>query len=199
MFQQQIPHLSADDYQQILSDYPPIISKEQMCHICHLSKRNATYLLQHHLIPCTFTGKATHSYQIETKDVVAFMLQREIEPERFTVSSFTQPRRKSRNFITDDEAATLQAMLTECFTNYPDLLHVSQVCEITGYSPDTINKWCNSGILMSFTPHRAHLIPKGALIDFMTGSTFWHISTKSIKHLHMLGEIKKQLSLGHKK
>ena len=31
--------------------------------------------------------------------------------------------------------------------NYPDVLTVAQVCEVTGYQRHTILKWCSKGLL----------------------------------------------------
>lgn len=63
--------------------YPEIMSKEQMRIACHISKRTALYLLQFNLIPHTFTGKKTRCYAIKKSDVIAFMNDREVNPEKY--------------------------------------------------------------------------------------------------------------------
>lgn len=45
------------DYSYLLREYPETVSKEQLCQICHISKRKATWLLEHGYIPCEDTGK----------------------------------------------------------------------------------------------------------------------------------------------
>src|SRR5574344_2569947 len=63
--------------------YPEIMNKEQMRIACHISKQTALYLLQFNLIPHTGTGKKTRCYAIKTSDVIAFMNDREVNPEKY--------------------------------------------------------------------------------------------------------------------
>ena len=59
------------------------VSKEQFCKICHLKKSKARQLLQSGLVPCIDTGIPTARYQIALKDVIKYLQDREIDPERF--------------------------------------------------------------------------------------------------------------------
>ena len=63
--------------------YPEIMNKEQMRIACHISKQTALYLLQFYLIPHTCTGKKTRCYAIKKSDVIAFMNDREVNPEKY--------------------------------------------------------------------------------------------------------------------
>ena len=63
--------------------YPEIMNKEQMRIACHISKQTALYLLQFNLIPHTCTGKKTRCYAIKKSDVIAFMNDREVNPEKY--------------------------------------------------------------------------------------------------------------------
>ena len=63
--------------------YPEVMNKEQMRIACHISKRTALYLLQFNLIPHTCTGKKTRCYSIKKSDVIAFMNDREVNPEKY--------------------------------------------------------------------------------------------------------------------
>ena len=62
---------------------PEVMDKEQMRIACHISKRTALYLLQFNLIPRTCTGKKTRCYSIKKSDVIAFMNDREVNPEKY--------------------------------------------------------------------------------------------------------------------
>ena len=64
-------------------NYPEIMNKEQMRIACHISKQTALYLLQFNLIPHTCTGKKTRCYAIKKSDVIAFMNDREVNPEKY--------------------------------------------------------------------------------------------------------------------
>ena len=68
-----------------LAQYPEIMNKEQMRKVCHISKRTAHYLLQFNLIPHVCTGKKTRCYAIKKKDVIDFMINREVNPSRYIV------------------------------------------------------------------------------------------------------------------
>ena len=63
--------------------YPEIMNKEQLYKVCHISKRTAQYLLQSGLIPNTYTGKRTRCYQIKKSDVIAFMEDRKVNPNKY--------------------------------------------------------------------------------------------------------------------
>ena len=58
--------------QETLKRYPKEISKEQLCKLCHISKRVAKYYLDNGVIPCRSNGQATHKYAIRIRDVIAF-------------------------------------------------------------------------------------------------------------------------------
>lgn len=68
-----------------LEQYPEIMNKEQLRKVCHISKRTAHYLLQFNLIPHVCTGKKTRCYAIKKRDVIDFMINREINPSRYIV------------------------------------------------------------------------------------------------------------------
>ena len=68
-----------------LKQYPEIMNKEQLRKVCHISKRTAHYLLQFNLIPHVCTGKKTRCYAIKKRDVIDFMINREINPSRYIV------------------------------------------------------------------------------------------------------------------
>ena len=65
--------------------YPEIMNKEQMWIACHISKQTALYLLQFTLLPHTCTGKKTRCYAIKKRDVIDFMINREVNPSRYIV------------------------------------------------------------------------------------------------------------------
>ena len=61
------------------------MNKEQLRKVCHISKRTAHYLLQFNLIPHVCTGKKTRCYAIKKRDVINFMINREVNPSRYIV------------------------------------------------------------------------------------------------------------------
>ena len=73
------------DYSALLKDYPPIISKDQLYRICHISKRKATWLLENGIIPCEDSGKKTRRFKIRIIDVIQYLETLENSPEQIVV------------------------------------------------------------------------------------------------------------------
>ena len=46
-----------------IQNLPDTFSLQDLCRVCHISKRDGRYYLQSELIPCTYTGKKTRCYQ----------------------------------------------------------------------------------------------------------------------------------------
>ena len=67
---------------QQLDALPATITKDQFYRICHISKRHAKYLLDSGLVKCVDSGKKTRKYKIEMKDVLAYLIDRELDPEK---------------------------------------------------------------------------------------------------------------------
>ena len=68
---------------QQLDALPATITKDQFYRICHISKRHAKYLLDSGLVKCVDSGKKTRKYKIEMKDVLAYLIDRELDPEKY--------------------------------------------------------------------------------------------------------------------
>ena len=68
---------------QQLDALPATITKDQFYRICHISKRHAKYLLDSGLVKCVDSGKKTRKYKIEIKDVLAYLIDRELDPEKY--------------------------------------------------------------------------------------------------------------------
>ena len=73
--------------------------------------------------------------------------------------------------------------------NYPDVLSVAQVCEVTGYQRHTILKWCSKGLLKTILQTPKYMIPKVWLLEFVTSDFFNEISRKCGKHYTAIREI----------
>ena len=73
-------------FKEIKKQYPKTMSKDQLYRVAHISKATALYLLQSGAIPCKDTGKKTRRYTIKTDDVIEYLRQREICPEKYKAS-----------------------------------------------------------------------------------------------------------------
>ena len=73
--------------------------------------------------------------------------------------------------------------------DYPYVLTVEQVCEVTGYKRHTILKWCSKGQLKTILQTPKYMIPKVWLLEFVTSDFFNEISRKCGKHYTAIKEI----------
>ena len=183
--------MSAKEYADILTQYPDTITKEQMYQICHISKRTALYLLESGLVPSQCTGKKTRKYTIATVDVIAYLIQRERDPDKFTPPvGWYKPDGKINQIriasivppLSPECIERMRQLFIDILTPYPDLLNVSDIVEITGYCSTSVVNWCEKRYIHRFLIHRKYLIPKESLLDFMMSERFRKISVKSEKH-----------------
>ena len=166
-----------EDIKQRLQGYPSYISKEQLCKICHISKRTALRLLEDGSIPCKSNGKQTRKYQIALADVEAFLLKRQA---RIKINP-----REARNVyrpMSAEMKILLPHVVTDWLEPYPDVLSVDEVVQITGYGSSSVVKWCKKEDLQHYCIGRKFFVPKTWLQEFMLSERFWGIHVKS--HIH---------------
>ena len=70
-------------YESIRRTNPETISKDKFYKIAHISKATALHLLQNGLVPCKDTGKKTRRYTIRTDDIIFYLIDRELHPDRY--------------------------------------------------------------------------------------------------------------------
>ena len=70
-------------YSDLLRQYPAYMTKEQMYQVCHISKKTCLFLLQSGLVPCLDSGKKTRRFKIETANVIRYLADRELHPDRY--------------------------------------------------------------------------------------------------------------------
>lgn len=166
-----------EDIKQRLQGYPSYISKEQLCKICHISKRTALRLLEDGSIPCKSNGKQTRKFQIALADVEAFLLKRQA---RIKINP-----REARNVyrpMSAEMKSLLPHVVTDWLEPYHDVLSVDEVVEITGYGSSSVVKWCKKEDLQHYCIGRKFFVPKTWLQEFMLSERFWGIHVKS--HIH---------------
>lgn len=165
------------DIRKMLQGYPSYISKEQLCKICHISKRTALRLLEDGSIPCKSNGKQTRKFQIALADVEAFLLKRQARIK-------TNPR-EARNVyrpMSAEMKSLLPHIVTDWLEPYPDVLSVDEVVQITGYGSSSVVKWCKREVLQHYCIGRKFFVSKTWLQEFMLSERFWGIHIKS--HIH---------------
>lgn len=175
-----------EDIKQRLQGYPSYISKEQLCKICHISKRTALRLLEDGSIPCKSNGKQTRKFQIALADVEAFLLKRQARIK-------IKPR-EARNVyrpMSAEMKSLLPHVVTDWLEPYPDVLSVDEVVQITGYGSSSVVKWCKKEDLQHYCIGRKFFVPKTWLQEFMLSERFWGIHVKSHIHRQSLASLER--------
>ena len=170
------------------SKVPDILTKEQVRLLCHCSKRTALYYLKSGKLPCIYSGKKTRCYKIRKEDLMAFVEDLENHPEFYTVpegwygGSGGMIRRQYSSAVKID-GEDLHEYYRFLLKEYPDVLEVKKVSEITGYGIPVISRWCRTRKVKYFSIGAKNMIPKIYLIDFFCSNAFRTISRKSEWHI----------------
>lgn len=175
------------DYDE-LKNYPDILNKEQLRIVGHMSKRTALFLLENKLIPSTSTGKKTRCYRIRKEDIIAFFDDQDIATEKYI-----QPTKWYGEVVTIRKlpkkginTRKLEKYYTSKFKEYEDVMTISDVMKLTGYSKSAITQWVNIGKLKSFYVRNKTLIPKPYLMEWLLSPEYNGIERKSKKHVHAI-------------
>ena len=176
--------------------YPEIMSKEQMRIACHISKRTALYLLQFNLIPHTFTGKKTRCYAIKKSDVIAFMNDREVNPEKYIApknwykygGEIVRPYKIRIQPPCAKDEKKLRRYYESRLAALPDVMDVAAAVDFTGYNRRTVCQWIRVGKLKALSLLQKYMIPKCYLIDWLCSDDYNNTNRKSRRHIDMLWE-----------
>ena len=178
-------------YDWVLRKYPELISKEQMAQICQISKKTCLYLLTSGLVPCQDRGTVTHRFLIRAQDVVEYLKQREICPEKYRPpKGYYYNRRPVKEtpqakvisvLITKANLHAAQDYFAGLLRNYPDVMNTLQVAEFLGYSRPTVTRWCHDQRMRFFSIHKSIQVPQEYLIEFILGDYFMGLKNPSGK------------------
>lgn len=193
-------------FDQLRSEYPDGLSKEQFYKIAHISKATARYLLQSGKVPCKRTGKKTHCYLIQIEDVIFYLQDRKAHPNRYLATDgwysakskdekgSTSYRQELRVF-SQKQIKNLRTHINMQTNDACDLLNIKMISTVTGYSRSSICKWCKSGRLRSFKIYGAYNVPREWLVDFLTSEYANVIVRKSKRHLELIREFLEKESI----
>ena len=195
---------------QQLDALPATITKDQFYRICHISKRHAKYLLDSGLVKCVDSGKKTRKYKIEIKNVLAYLIDRELDSEKYRapagyyIGNSGKLKRCIRRgqapgsvvtfHFTEQEKPGLLAAWQAAAAEYKDLMTTAEVCELTGYQSQTVYRWYHSKAITGFIIQGKLLISKLTLLEFLAGDKAINIVRKSPKHLNLLCQYRNECS-----
>ena len=181
------------DYAEIKKAHPKTMSKDQFYKVAHISKATALFLLQSGLVPCKDSGKKTRRYTIKTKDVISYMQERIVSPEKFravdgwylTRSGYGKSRNSGKDklmALTEEQTELLRQYFENELTDYDDLMSTADFADFLGYARTTVINWCNKKRLKAFSISGSLLIPKISAAEFLASPKAHCISPKSFRH-----------------
>ena len=156
-------------------------------------------LLQFNLIPHTFTGKKTRCYAIKKSDVIAFMNDREVNPEKYIApknwykygGEIVRPYKIRIQPPCAKDEKKLRRYYESKLAALPDVMDVAAAVDFTGYNRRTVCQWIRVGKLKALSLLQKYMIPKCYLIDWLCSDDYNNTNRKSRRHIDMLWEAQK--------
>ena len=125
--------------------------------------------------------KKTRKYSIKITDVVDFLYFRDENPllRKMKIGA----ERMSGRCHSESTIRLLEKTLSRVLEEYPDVLEIPQVMEITGYKHQTILNWCNKNKVEHFLIRMRCMIPKTSLMEYLAADGFHAINAESKAHI----------------
>ena len=183
----------------VFDEYPEIMNKEQMFRVCGIGKNTAQYLLETGLVPCTDTGKKTHRFLIAKSDVIAYVTDRERNPDKYKAPALWYTDGQSVEHpdlcksLEQDELndTRIRAYYEEKLRYYSSLLTPKNIMMFTGFSKTAVNNWIYGGKLRYLDCLAGNLIPKEYFLDFLCSEWFNKNNRKPDRTKKYITEISK--------
>ena len=86
--------------------------------------------------------------------------------------------RVSKHYHSESTIRLLEKTLSRVLEEYPDVLEIPQVMEITGYKHQTILS-CNKNKVEHFLIRMRCMIPKTSLMEYLVADVFYAINAES--------------------
>jgi len=181
-----------EQYMALKSQYPNLLSLDELSRVCRIAKQSARYLVEHGIIPAIDTGKKTWRYKIAIDDVIAYLQNREKYGSMIPPGAVTSRYRDRKNIAAGNRKSFSQivkqgqeCLIAEYFNfiyiNCADVLTTNDIAEMTGLDRGTILKLAQSGHIKSLVSSPKYLIPKQYLLEFVI--TRRYIEAKSNSEL----------------
>lgn len=177
--------------------YPDVMTKEQMRIACHISKRTALYLLKFNLIPHTYTGKKTRCYAIKKSDIIEFMINREVNPDRYIAPAnwYRSGKTDMRAYkiriqpLAPADKAKCRRFYKSKLASQPEVMDVDMVGSFTGYNRRTVGMWIRQRKLRALKLLHKYVIPQEFLIEWLCSDAYNNTRRKSRQHIDFLWEL----------
>jgi hypothetical protein len=184
-------------YEDLRAEYPETISLDQLYRICRISKKSAAYLIRHGIIPAEDTGRKTWRYRIALEDVIDYLYRRDKVGSMIPRGAANSRSGKSslRTSYTDLIKGCPPRRLTEYFSfiysDYPDVLTVDEITEMTGLCHKTIFLLLKDGALTAIEKQPKYFISKKTLLEFVSTPRFVESKSNSEVFRKIIGGFEK--------
>lgn len=181
------------DYEIIIHEYPAYVNLEQVRTILHISRRKAAWLVQNGFIKGSINDKQTHQYCIKRDDLVYYIKDSELHPEKYITPRAEFSARKydkstcARIICTvpEDLLKDFAKWLEVWLRNEKEMLFKDDLIRLIGYHKNTINRWLLNGTLKSVELPDEFVTSKAWLIEFLCGYGN-NIVDKSDRHIAVI-------------
>lgn len=179
----------------IRAAYPEFLNLNHVRTILKISKRKASWILQHGYIKYTCTGKKTRQYEISIDALFDYMdrVDRNDPDTKIPVGIFSSKpakkmsaKRKLQLNAYGNLDEEFKEWLAQKWETVPDKLTIEDVTKLTGYSDSTIQRWIVSNTLKHVRlEDNSVLTTKEWLIEFYYSEGQW-IRNKCDKHIKLM-------------
>lgn len=182
-------------YENLRKQYPEHISLDQLHRICRIAKRSARYLVENGIIPATDTGNKTWRWKIAIDDVIDYLRRRDKFGSMIPTDAVNNKENKncatgSRHSFAQLVTTGQEHMVVDYFahlcTEYPDVLSVFDIAEITGLRKNSLLKLLKSGHIKSIASSPKYIIPKAYFLEFIASQRFLDIRSNSERFVMLI-------------
>ena len=181
------------------------ISLEQLYKMLHISKRKAAWMLNNGIIPCQIRPTKTHRYIILREDVEAYLQKKRVERRKEIPVGIFNAKPTKQTVVINNNRPMDSVDIGECFVTiadecrdafkahverrlryFPDALTADKAAEIIGYSPHTVLSYIRQKRIFAVQISGKYILPKNALVDFLTDDFAFEIVHKSTWHMNTI-------------
>ena len=172
--------------------------------MAHISKATALYLLQSGAILCKDTGKKTRRYTIKTDDVIEYLRQREICPEKYKASegwyAGTAGAKKAIApscwiTLTPEQTKKFELFFEAEMKEMADLITIEELAVFAGYKSTSVVNWCSSKKMKAFKIGGKYFIPKECAIKYLASAAMCRNPQQSYRYKLFVTEFRKQYNI----
>ena len=171
----------------------------------HVSKRKAAWMLNNGIIPCQIRPTKTHRYIILREDVEAYLQKKRAERRKEIPVGIFNAKPTKQKVVINNNRPMDTVDIGECFVTiadecrdafrahverrlryFPDALTADKAAEIIGYAPHTVLSYIRQKRIFAVQISGKYILPKSALVDFLTGDFAFEIVHKSTWHMNTI-------------